>query len=112
MKGLLLISLCTLFLFLGVPRSAANMTQSGGNGNDEVYIVYMGAASSTNVLRNDHVVILNSVLRRYKHMNIIIYIHHYICKTFKVFSLSLSQLVVIVFCVNKLMRKLNFDVKE
>lgn len=41
-----------------------------GSNNDtnrkEVYIVYMGAADSTNAsLRNDHAHVLNSVLRRY-----------------------------------------------
>ena len=66
MKGnntLLLHLFYTLLLFLGV---------SAGNGNNddtnrkEVYIVYMGAADSTNAyLRNDHVQILNSVLKRY-----------------------------------------------
>jgi len=66
MKGnntLLLHLFYTLLLFLGV---------SAGNGNNddtnrkEVYIVYMGAADSTNVsLRNDHAQVLNLVLRRY-----------------------------------------------
>ncbi|RZC14639.1 CO(2)-response secreted protease isoform C [Glycine soja] len=65
MKGnntLLLHLFYTLLLFLGV---------SAGNGNNddtnrkEVYIVYMGAADSTNVsLRNDHAQVLNLVLRR------------------------------------------------
>ena len=70
MKGndtLLLHLFYTLLLFLGVRSSS-----SAGNGSNdvtnrkEVYIVYMGAADSTNAsFRNDHAQVLNSVLRRY-----------------------------------------------
>ncbi|KHN09070.1 CO(2)-response secreted protease-like [Glycine soja] len=69
MKGndtLLLHLFYTLLLFLGVRSSS-----SAGNGSNdvtnrkEVYIVYMGAADSTNAsFRNDHAQVLNSVLRR------------------------------------------------
>ncbi|KAL5189494.1 CO(2)-response secreted protease [Glycine soja] len=65
MKGnntLLLPLFYTLLLFLGV--SAGNGSNDDTN-RKEVYIVYMGAADSTNAyLRNDHVQILNSVLKR------------------------------------------------
>jgi len=70
MKGntLLLHLFYILLLFLEASRLS-----SAGNGNNnhdtnakQVYIVYMGAADSTNgSLRIDHAQILNSVLTRY-----------------------------------------------
>jgi hypothetical protein len=54
-----------LFIFLGEPRlsSADHITQS--ENDNQVYIVYMGAADSTNgSLRKDHAHVLNTVLRR------------------------------------------------
>jgi hypothetical protein len=51
-----------LFLFLGESISSS-ATQSGNN--NQVYIVYMGAANSTNgSIRKDHAHVLNTVLRR------------------------------------------------
>jgi len=66
MKGnpiLLILIFYSLFLFLGESRSSLT-TQSE---NDiQVYIVYMGAAHSTDgSLREDHAHILNTVLKRY-----------------------------------------------
>lgn len=58
---LLMLIFYSLFLFLG--ESTASSTQSK-NAN-QVYIVYMGAADSTNgTLRKDHVHVLNTVLRK------------------------------------------------
>jgi hypothetical protein len=62
---LLVLSFEFLFIFLGESRSflADHITQS--ENDNQVYIVYMGAADSTNgSLRKDHEYILNSVLRR------------------------------------------------
>jgi len=71
MKGdtLLLHLFCILFLFLFLGASSSS-AWNGNNHDDtnakQVYIVYMGAADSTNAsLRNDHAQILNSVLKRY-----------------------------------------------
>ncbi|TKY75266.1 CO(2)-response secreted protease [Spatholobus suberectus] len=68
MKGhtLLLHLFCTLLLFLGVLKSSSAGNDSNDDTNGKgVYIVYMGAADSTNAsLRNDHAQVLNSVLRR------------------------------------------------
>ncbi|KAL9312576.1 hypothetical protein ACSQ67_018028 [Phaseolus vulgaris] len=72
MKGdtLLLHLFCILFLFLFLGASSSS-AWNGNNHDDtnakQVYIVYMGAADSTNAsLRNDHAQILNSVLKRDK----------------------------------------------
>ncbi|RDX76568.1 CO(2)-response secreted protease, partial [Mucuna pruriens] len=55
----------TLLLFLGVSRSLAENGSNDDTNRKQVYIVYMGAADSTNAsLRNDHAQVLNSVLRR------------------------------------------------
>lgn len=53
----------SLLLFLG---ESADIIHAGNGSNDnEVYIVYMGAADSANAsLRNDHAQVLNLVLRR------------------------------------------------
>lgn len=68
MKGInpiLLLLFYYLFLSLGGSKSSADTIQAGNGGNG-VYIVYMGAADSTNAsLRNDHAHVLNTVLRRY-----------------------------------------------
>ncbi|XP_061359287.1 CO(2)-response secreted protease [Gastrolobium bilobum] len=76
MKGnsVFLLLFYSLLLFLGVSRSSAYIIEAGKGSNDDttpndnrVYIVYMGAADSTNAsLRNDHAHILRSVLRRNK----------------------------------------------
>jgi subtilisin family serine protease len=62
---LLILIFYYLFIFLGEPRlsSAHHITQS--ENDNQVYIVYMGAADSTNgSLRKDHAHVLNTVLRR------------------------------------------------
>jgi len=63
MKGnpiLLILILYSRFLFLGESRT---ITQS--ENDKQVYIVYMGAAdSSDSTLRKDHIHVLNTVLRR------------------------------------------------
>lgn len=50
-----------LLAFVGETKAAQSKNNNG------VYIVYMGAASSTNgsVLRDDHAKLLNSLFRRY-----------------------------------------------
>ncbi|XP_020236037.1 CO(2)-response secreted protease [Cajanus cajan] len=55
-----------LYAFLLFLRaSSSSNAGNGSNNSKEVYIVYMGAADSTNAsLRNDHAHLLNSVLRR------------------------------------------------
>lgn len=76
MKGnsvLLVLIFYSLFLFLGESRSS--LTPQSKNDN-QVYIVYMGAAHSANgSLREDHAHILNTVLKRYL-INWIEYIYH------------------------------------
>ncbi|KAK7352223.1 hypothetical protein VNO80_17642 [Phaseolus coccineus] len=67
MKGdtLLLHLFCILFLFFGASSSSAWNGYNNDTNTKQVYIVYMGAADSTNAsLRNDHAQILNSVLKR------------------------------------------------
>nr|KYP46312.1 Subtilisin-like protease [Cajanus cajan] len=67
MKGnpLLLHLFYTLLLFLGASRSSAGNDSNDDTKPKKVYIVYMGAADSSNgSLRNDHAQLLNSVLRR------------------------------------------------
>ncbi|WJX36059.1 hypothetical protein P8452_23976 [Trifolium repens] len=62
---LLILIFYYLFIFLGEPRlsSADHITQS--ENDNQVYIVYMGAADSTNgSIRKDHAHVLNTVLRR------------------------------------------------
>ncbi|KAL2346226.1 hypothetical protein Fmac_000226 [Flemingia macrophylla] len=56
----------TLLLFLGASSSSVeNGSNNDPNNQNEVYIVYMGAADSSNSsLRNDHAHLLNLVLRR------------------------------------------------
>ncbi|XP_020236057.1 CO(2)-response secreted protease [Cajanus cajan] len=69
MKGnpLLLHLFYTLLLFLGASRSSAGNDSNDDTKPKKVYIVYMGAADSSNgSLRNDHAQLLNSVLRRDK----------------------------------------------
>ncbi|XP_047170764.1 CO(2)-response secreted protease [Vigna umbellata] len=57
----LLLHIFTLFVFLGATSSSP---ENGSNGK-QVYIVYMGAADSSNAsLRNDHAQLLNAVIRR------------------------------------------------
>ncbi|KAL2346228.1 hypothetical protein Fmac_000228 [Flemingia macrophylla] len=69
MKGitLLLHLLYTLVMFLGASSSSAGNGSNDDTKPKQVYIVYMGAADSSNAsLRNDHAQLLNSVLRRNK----------------------------------------------
>jgi len=65
MKGnpiLLILIFYSLFLLLGESRSSLTTHLENDN---QVYIVYMGAAHSTDgSLREDHSHILNTVLRR------------------------------------------------
>ncbi|CAK8569130.1 unnamed protein product [Lathyrus sativus] len=61
---LLIVIFYSLFIFLGESRSSSS-TQS--NNDDQVYIVYMGAAGSANgTLRKDHAHLLNTILRKNK----------------------------------------------
>jgi len=63
----LLLHIFTLFLFLAATTSSAENDSS----SKQVYIVYMGAADSTNAsLRNDHAQLLNAVLRRYTQLHV------------------------------------------
>ncbi|XP_027354813.1 CO(2)-response secreted protease-like [Abrus precatorius] len=58
-NSVFLLLFCIILLFLGEGNGSNDDTKRG------VYIVYMGAAASTNVsLRSDHAYVLNSVLRR------------------------------------------------
>jgi len=62
----LLLHIFTLFLLLGATSSSAKDGINDRINSKQVYIVYMGAADSTNAsLRNDHAQLLNAVLRRY-----------------------------------------------
>jgi len=62
----LLLLIFTLFLFHGATSSSAEDGVNDDSNSKQVYIVYMGAADSTNAsLRNDHAQLLNAVLRRY-----------------------------------------------
>ncbi|WJX36064.1 hypothetical protein P8452_23981 [Trifolium repens] len=64
---LLILSFEFLFIFLGESRSSLTDHITQSENDNQVYIVYMGAAHSTNgSLRKDHEYILNSVLRRNK----------------------------------------------
>ncbi|ESW08103.1 hypothetical protein PHAVU_009G018600 [Phaseolus vulgaris] len=61
----LLLHIFTLFLLLGATSSSAKDGINDRINSKQVYIVYMGAADSTNAsLRNDHAQLLNAVLRR------------------------------------------------
>jgi hypothetical protein len=62
---LLILSFEFVFIFLGESRSSLTDHITQSENDNQVYIVYMGAADSTNgSLRKDHEYILNSVLKR------------------------------------------------
>lgn len=62
MKGL---EIFFLVFFLFPVSSSVNNTRAAEDNNNGVYIVYMGAATSTNgSLRDDHAQLLASVLKR------------------------------------------------
>jgi hypothetical protein len=62
---LLILSFEFVFIFLGESRSSLTDHITQSENDNQVYIVYMGAAHSTNgSLRKDHEYVLNSVLRR------------------------------------------------
>ena len=65
-NALLLHLFYTALLFLGASRSSAGNSSNDDTNRKEVYILYMGAADSSNAsLKNEHAQILNSVLKRY-----------------------------------------------
>jgi len=67
MKGnpiLLILILYSHFHFLGESRSSSSDPITQLENDKQVYIVYMGAADSTNsTLQKDHTHVLNTVLR-------------------------------------------------
>ncbi|KAI5402788.1 CO(2)-response secreted protease [Lathyrus oleraceus] len=60
---LLIVIFYSVFIFLGDSRSSSTQSKN----DDQVYIVYMGAASSTNgTLGKDHAHLLNTILKKNK----------------------------------------------
>lgn len=58
---LLIVIFYSVFIFLGDSRSSSTQSKN----DDQVYIVYMGAASSTNgTLGKDHAHLLNTILKK------------------------------------------------